>query len=138
MSNPAVVDTSVIVAGFLSGRGAAGYLLSAFFHDRLQLAYTGEILSEYADVLERTKFAGVIMPEDRAALILKLNIAGFRVQPAPVPAARWPDLDDVPFVAAALATERKIIVTLNSKDFAPAVALGVRVLSPSEARLALL
>ena len=131
---PVVLDTSVVVAGFLSARGSPGALLEAFFADRLQLAFSGEMLAEYAEVLARPKFAAVITPADRAAFILKLHVAGFRVEPAAVPRAKWPDPDDVPFVAAALATESKIIVTLNPRDFAPAAAIGVRILSPTVAR----
>ena len=41
-------------------------------------------------------------------------------------------------LSAALATEQKIIITLNFRDFASAAALGVRVLSPSVARSELL
>ena len=135
---PVVLDTSVVVAGFLSGRGSPGALLEAFFADRLLLAFSGEMLAEYAEVLARPKFAAVITPADRAAFILKLHVAGFRVEPANVPRARWPDPDDVPFVAAALVTEAKIIVTLNPRDFAPAASLGVRILSPTAARTELL
>ena len=131
---PVGLDTSVVVVGFLSARGSPGALLEAFFSDRLQLAFSGEVLAEYAEVLARPKFAAVITPADRAAFILKLHVAGFRVEPAIVPAAKWPDPDDVPFVAAALATDAKVVITLNPRDFAPAAALGVRIISPAAAR----
>ena len=131
---PVILDTSAIVAGFLSARGPSGALVDAFFADRLRLAFTPAMLAEYAEVLARPRFAGIIRPEDRAALILKLHVAGMRIDPAPVPAASWPDPDDVPFVAAALATEAKVVVTLNPRDFAPAIALGVHVLSPADAK----
>ena len=136
--NPIVLDTSVIVAGLISRRGAASELVQAFFDDRLQLAYTPEIISEYAEVLERPELAEEFKPNDRIGVLLKLRASGLLVKPAPVPRAEWPDLDDLPFVAAALATECKIVVTLNPRDFAPAVAFGARVLSPSEARRELL
>jgi putative PIN family toxin of toxin-antitoxin system len=133
-----VLDTSVIVTGLLSHRGASSALVEAFFNDRLQLAYTPAIIGEYAEVLERPEFAHAIEPADRIGLIVKMRTSGESVQPAIVPSAGWPDVDDLPFVAAALATECKIVVTLNRRDFLPAVALGVRVFSPSEARRALL
>ena len=136
--NAVVLDTSVIVAGLMARRGAASELVNAFFADRLQLAYTPAILGEYAEVLARPEFAEEFSPTDRIGVILKLRASGFLLKPAPVPEASWPDVDDLPFVAAALATERKIVVTLNSRDFGPAVAFGVRVLSPSEARRELL
>jgi predicted nucleic acid-binding protein len=56
------------------------------------------------------------------------------VKPAAVPAADWPDVDDLPFVAAALATEARVIITLNPDDFEPATRHGLRVLSPAQAK----
>jgi putative PIN family toxin of toxin-antitoxin system len=133
-----VLDTSVVVAGLLSRRGAAAALVDALFQDRLRLAYTAAILGEYAEVLARPEFAEAITPADRMGVLMKLRASGLLVSPVPVPKADWPDGDDLPFVAAALATERRFIVTLNSRDFAPALAIGVHVLSPSEARRVLL
>lgn len=135
---PVVLDTSVLIAGLLSPRGAAAALVDAFFGDRLLLAHTPQIFSEYAEVMERPEFSPAITPADRMGVILKLNFSGIAVKPAPVPTDDWPDADDLPFVAAALATEAKIIITLNPRDFIPALALGLRVLSPSEARRELL
>jgi putative PIN family toxin of toxin-antitoxin system len=133
-----VLDTSVLVAGLISRRGASAALVEALFRDQVRLAYTGAILSEYAEVLARPEFAGVILPSDRIGIILKLRVSGILVDPATVPPAEWPDVDDLPFIAAALATEQKIVITFNHRDFVPAIALGVRVLSPSEARRELL
>lgn len=133
-----VLDTSVLVAGLLAGRGAAAELVGAFFEGRLAVAYTPAILGEYAEVLERPEFAEVIKPNDRIAVLLKLRASGLLVESVAVSSADWPDVDDLPFVAAALAIEGKIVVTLNPRDFAPAKALGVSVLSPSEARRKLL
>ncbi|MDO8541338.1 MAG: PIN domain-containing protein [Opitutaceae bacterium] len=133
-----VLDTNVLVAGLVSRRGAAASLVDALFRDELRVAYTSATLCEYADVLDRPEFVDTILPSDRMGVIVKLRTSGMLVDPAAVPSADWPDADDLPFVAATLATGRKILVTLNRRDFAPAVALGVRVLSPSEARRELL
>ena len=133
-----VLDTSVLVSGLLSRHGAASTLVDAYFGDRLPLAYTPDILREYGEVLARPEFAAAITATDRLAILMKLRASGLRVEPARMPAVAWPDADDIPFVAAALATERKIVITLNPRDFAPASALGVRVLSPAEARRVLL
>ena len=135
--NPVVLDTSVLVAGFLSGRGPSGSLVEALFADRLKLAYSEAVLAEYVEVLARPEFSREITPADRMCFLLKLRSSGVQIIPRPVPAVGWPDPDDVPFVAVALATEEKIIVTLNRRDFAPATALGVRVLSPAKARVVL-
>ena len=133
-----ILDTSVMVAGLIARRGAASALVDAFFKNRLALAYTPAMLGEYAEVLERPEFSSVITPADRIGVILKIHTSGRLVEPVNVPHAAWPDVDDLPFVAAALATELKILVTLNPRDFEPAKAFGVRVLSPAEARRELL
>ena len=127
---PLVLDTSVLISGLI-GHGASSALIDALFADRLTIAHTTAILAEYADVMERPAFG--IEPSERAAIFLKIRASGIAVQPAAVPNLQWPDRYDVPFVAAALATEVKTVVTLNPKDFEPAKSLDVKVLSPSEA-----
>lgn len=133
-----VLDTSVLISGLLSPRGASGALVDAFFSDRLKLAYTSAIFAEYAEVMERPEFADVITAADRIAVLLKVRHCGVLVKPAAVPADDWPDVDDLPFVAAALATEARVIITLNPGDFEAAIRHGMRVLSPAQAKRDLL
>lgn len=133
-----VLDTSAVVAGHLSRRGASRALLQAFNQGTIRLAYTPDIIQEYAEVLARPRFAAAITQQDLIAFLMKVRASGALVEPAPTPAAQWPDPADLPFVIAALATAEKIIVTLNPSDFAPAKAFGVHVLSPGEAKLRLL
>lgn len=135
---PVVLDTSVLIAAHLSPYGAANDLLSAFYLDRLCLAHTSAIIAEYAEVMARPKFAAFIGSQGRIAFLMKLRSSGIAVTPAPVPADDWPDPDDLPFVAAALATTHKILVTLNPRDFAPAERHRVHVLSPAAAKRRLL
>jgi putative PIN family toxin of toxin-antitoxin system len=127
---PLVLDTCVLISGLI-GHGASIALIDAFFENQLSVAYTAEILAEYAEVMERPQFR--IESAERAAIFLKLRASAIMVEAAPVPAARWPDPKDLPFVAAALATELKTVVTLNPRDFVPAASLGVTVLSPRQA-----
>ena len=136
--NPVVIDTSVVIAATLSTTGASAALIDAFYADHLSVAYTDIILAEYMEVMERAEFSAFIDSKTRLSLAMKLRANGIFVQPSPVPAAAWPDIDDLPFVAAALSTSGKLIVTLNPRDFAPATTFGLRVLSPAEARRALL
>jgi predicted nucleic acid-binding protein len=68
-----VLDTSVLIAGLLSPRGAAAAFVDALFSDRVALAYTPEILAEYVEGMERPEFAGIITPADRVAIVLKLQ-----------------------------------------------------------------
>ena len=131
--NAVVLDTSVIIAAMLSPAGSSARLLDGFYADQLKLAYTGPMLTEYMEVMERPKFAAFISANTRQSFAMKLRASGIAVTAAPLSPTGWPDEDDIPFVAAALATEGKIVVTLNRRDFLPATAFGVRVLSPAEA-----
>lgn len=133
-----VLDISVLIPGLFSPRGALGALVDEFLSDRLKFAYTPAILSEYAEVMERPEFSEVITPADRMGVMLKVRHCGVLVKPAAVPADEWPDVDDVPFVVAALATEARVIITLNPDDFEPATRHGLRVLSPAQAKRKLL
>lgn len=130
-----VLDTSTLMAGLLARRGAAHELVERFFAGQLELHYTPAILAEYAEVMARPKF--LLESNEQIAVLLKLRSSARLVRPVPLPAQGWPDPDDIPFVAAALATEEKIVVTLNASDFGPARALGVRVLTPTEAVIVL-
>jgi predicted nucleic acid-binding protein len=123
-----VLDTSALVAGLLKRHGPAARLVNAFFANRFQLAYTSAILGEYAEVLARDEFG--FEPAEQFA---KLRTSGLAVVPHPIPSAAWPDPDDLPFVAAVLATADKVLVTLNPRDFAPAAKFGARIVSPRQA-----
>ena len=129
--NPVVLDTCVLISGLLSPTGASGVLLSAFFNDRLKIAYTHDILAEYADVMGRPHFK--IETSERIAIMMKLRATNLRVTPEPLPQIDWPDEKDIPFIAATLATESKIIITLNPRDFEPAKAFGLRIYNPAQA-----
>jgi len=133
--NPIVLDTCVLISGLLSPFGASGALLSAFFEDRLKLAYSGDIVAEYAGVMERAHFH--IAQSERIAILVKLRATGLRITPVTLPPIYWPDPKDLPFIATALATEAKTVITLNPRDFEPAKPFGLRILSPAQA-LALL
>lgn len=128
---PIVLDTCVLISGLLKPFGASGALVDAFFRDRLKLAWTSDIVAEYGEVMARDEFD--IESRERVAVVLKLRSCGEKVTPCPVPDAEWPDVDDLPFVAAALAVESRTIVTLNPRDVAPALDLGIRIVKPGEA-----
>ncbi len=125
-----VIDTSTLVAGLLSRRGAAARVVDAIFAGALRPVYVTAIIAEYAEVLARPELG--ITASDRWALSLKVRSAGVRVDPVAA-AIALPDDDDRPFIEAALATAAKVVVTSNPRDFAPAMAMGIQVFSPAEA-----
>ena len=124
----AVIDTNILVSALLTSGGVPAQLIAAIRSQTLTPVVSESILAEYAEVLCRPKFSfasnrGTSLLEDMKGLALFLK-------PQPVPLQDLPDLDDAPFIAAAL-TAGCAIITGNSKHFPPET--GVEALSPAEA-----
>ncbi|GHT56966.1 PIN domain-containing protein [Spirochaetia bacterium] len=51
-----VLDTNVIVSAFLNPKGIPGEILSLVLSEKIILCYDNKIISEYTDVLTRSKF----------------------------------------------------------------------------------
>ena len=122
-----VLDTSVLVAGLLSGRGAAAEVVEQVFRSTLVVLYDQRILDEYREVLARSEFAA-IDPEEVDALLFVLG------QGEPVTAAAYAgtmvDEDDRPFIEVALSGGADVVLTHNPKDFTEQP--GLPVMKPGE------
>jgi len=128
--NSWVLDTNVIVSGFLKSGGAPARLLDEFFVRRLRLVYDRRTMAEYADVLSRPELG--IDRRDYLGFFLMLRTAGEYLD-APALPLELPDPDDLPFVELAAASAEKTIVTRNRAHFQLAQSMGIRVPSPEEA-----
>ncbi len=123
----AVIDTNVLVSALLTPAGVAAQLLVAIRAVALVPVVSHEILAEYVEVLNRTKFRfAKASVED---LLDDMRALAVFVMPDPLPIERLPDLSDAPFIAAAKAVACPV-VTGNAKHF-PA-RLGLHVLSPAQ------
>lgn len=129
-----VLDTNVIVSGFLKPHAPPARLLSAFFARRLRLVYDNRILAEYAEVLARPEFG--LERNDWIGFLMFLRATGECITP-PAVTLKLPDPDDLPFIETALATPAKLVVTRNLTHFRPAEALGLRIMTPADAWLEL-
>lgn len=125
-----VLDTNVIVSGFIKPGAPPARLLSAFFGRRLRLVYDRRMLAEYGEVLARPEFG--ISRHDYSGFLLMLQTWGELLKPPPV-RIDLPDRDDQPFIETGLASAEKTVVTKNFAHFWPAEKLGLRILSPAEA-----
>ena len=125
-----VLDTNVVVSGFLNPHGAPGTLVRLAASGELQLCYDSRILSEYREVLARPKFG--LDPEALNDFLEQVEADGFPVDPAPL-ARRLPDPTDEPFLEAAVAGRAVCLVTGNLRHFPANRRCGVRVLSPAPA-----
>lgn len=124
-----VIDTNVVVAGLLNPHGASARVLGAVLDGRLKLVYDARILAEYRDVLARSRLK--LTPEKVTAFLVGLRSQAL-VTPTTL-AAIGPDVADIVFVEAALATIDRTIVTGNLADYPPEILHGVRVLTPAQA-----
>ena len=95
-------------------------------------AWDNKILLEYRDVLSRPKFR--LSKTAVRALLAALPQSGF-YRLVPAQEMKLPDPEDLPFVAMALATPDKTIITGNPIHYPEAAMqkIGVQILSPRQA-----
>ena len=129
-----VLDTNVIIAAFRSRNGASNLLLRLVDRDLVKPLCSTALLLEYEAVLSREKTRKAtghsledvaIVMSGLAAVCEGVNIA-FRHRPMLADAADEMVLD------VALNGMVKTIVTHNLRDFHPARALGIAVVTPAE------
>ena len=125
-----VLDTNVVVSGLLNPAGATGQLLLAVRDGRIRAAWTPSILSEYASVLRRPKFG---FPQPFVANFIGSFAEAWEIKRSPKLRVELPDRSDEIFLAAALGTTDKVLVTGNVKHFPPESRLEAIVLTPAEA-----
>lgn len=113
-----VVDTNVLVSALLSGRedAATVQLVARMLTGAFTPVYSGAMLAEYRDVLNRPKFG--FSPEVVDYLLAAIEKFGLWVEPEPS-GALLPDVKDLPFYEAALEkrAEGGWLVTGNLRHF---------------------
>lgn len=124
-----VVDTNVVVSGLLTPSGHSARLLDAVLDGRVKLVYDARILAEYRDVLRRPRLK---LAPDKIQAFLKGLHGQMLVTPKALEST-GPDPDDIAFVAVALGTADRTIVTGNLAHYPPEILHGVRVLTPAQA-----
>jgi putative PIN family toxin of toxin-antitoxin system len=124
-----VLDTNVLIPGILKPYSKAATILHLVADGIIQLAYDLRILSEYRDVLNRTRFnfakenvEGFLEQIEEEELLVSVKPLKFHL----------PDPDDEPFLEVALSGEVKAIVTGNKSHFPRKDYQGVKILSPTE------
>ncbi|NNJ97673.1 MAG: putative toxin-antitoxin system toxin component, PIN family [Gammaproteobacteria bacterium] len=122
-----VLDTNVLVSGILSPNGPPAAVLRALLTERVTLCFDERIISEYRDVLTRTKFSfDLDLVEE---LIGFLEAAGSPTLASPL-AVKLPDPWDQMFIEVAVSSNAGFLVTGNLKHFPETARAGIRVVSP--------
>ena len=124
-----VIDTNVLVSAVLTPGRVCDQLLQQAVAGRFVPAWDNSLLAEYRAVLSRPKF-GLSRSAIRE-MLASFPQSGFRQGIAT--GVKLPDPNDTSFVAVALATEDKTIITGNPKHFPLLSIKPVKTLSPREA-----
>src|SRR4030043_1102667 len=124
-----VLDTNVLVSGILKPYSKAATILRLVTDGTIQLAYDLRLLSEYRDVLNRSKFN--FAKENVEGFLEQTEEEGLLVSVKPLK-FHLPDLDDEPFLEVALSRGAKAIVTGNRRHFPKKEYEGGKILSPAE------
>ena len=125
-----VLDTNVLMAALLKRGGPNRRVLRITIAnpDIFRICYSSQMVAEYEDVLARPAITARGLQDEAAALLGLVKRIGCEVVPKPVYALIYPDLDDRPFLEAAVYVDGALI-TNNLRDFP---FLGVTVLGPEE------
>lgn len=124
-----VLDTNVIVSGFLNPYGPPGSIVGFAASGDLTICYDARILAEYREVLLRPKFELDAQAVDD--FLSQIETEGEPVTAAPL-RHRLLDHADEPFLEVALGGHVDCLVTGNRKHFPTHLCLGMKVLAPVE------
>jgi len=123
-----VLDTNVLVSGLLSPYGPPGEIVRLVSSGSITLGLDARILSEYAEVLLRPRFA--FDGDAVGALLDNVVFRGTMAASSPL-VERLPDPDDEPFLEVARACDAEFLVTGNLSHFPAELRQGVLVVSPA-------
>ena len=122
-----VLDTNVLVSGFLSPHGPPAAIMRSVLADRLTVCFDERILIEYREVLGRSRFGFDKRRVDDVLEVVEEN--GERVL-AEVLDLALPDPGDAMFVEVAVAAGAECLVTGNERHFPIDRLPDVSVLAP--------
>lgn len=125
-----VLDTNVLVSGFLNAYGKPGQIINLLYENRFQIAYDDRILGEYEDILTRQKFS--FEPSKARALITHIELTGELIEAEPFFNFSLQDPDDLPFAEVFITAKAQALVTGNSRHFTPLVEKKLPVYSPAQ------
>jgi putative PIN family toxin of toxin-antitoxin system len=124
-----VLDTNIIVsAGIKPGSVPAELVMNWVLEGQIQVVTSPWIVSEYREVVRRTKFRRYGFPPHWLEFLIEESL---RLPDPATWAKRGPDPKDLPFLALAHVAGAWL-VTGNLKHFPETVRNGVTVLSPTE------
>lgn len=130
MKPQAVIDTNVVVSGFLSPLGPPGRIVDWLRGGAVRAVLDERIFAEYREVLARPVFR--LPPAEVAVVLAAIRRQAIQIEVKPGVLARGlPDPDDATFWECAW--QAKVpLVTGNLRHFPKSAMRGVRVVTPAE------
>ena len=111
-----VIDTNVLVSGNLNAAGPPGRIIDMSLSRKIILAYDDRIISEYEEVLRRSKFR---FPASWVDSFLELIQVLGQHTVAPSLDVTLTDQDDLVFLEVATASDAACLITGNMRHFEP-------------------
>jgi putative PIN family toxin of toxin-antitoxin system len=109
-----VLDTNIIVSAFLNPRGIPAEILSLVLSEKIILCYDNKILSEYTEVLNRSKFN---FNNELAADFLEFVKSHGEYILAEPQAIPFIDEDDKMFYEVFKSSDAQYIITGNTRHY---------------------
>jgi len=128
-----VLDTSVLVAGLRSNRGASFQILQAVRWSDIRIAVSVALVLEYEAVLLRPGLVPGFRPEEIGRFIDALCRLAVHQEIFFAWRPFLPDPDDDLVLELAVAAAAPFVITHNISDFVRSDTLGVRAITPAEA-----
>ena len=124
-----VLDTNVIISGILKPYSKAAAILHLVADGTIRLAYDLRLLSEYRDVLNRSKLN--FAKENVGAFLDQVEQEGLLASAKPLK-IHLSDPDDEPFLEVALSAGAEAMISGNKLHFPKKQYEGVEISSPAE------
>jgi predicted nucleic acid-binding protein len=124
-----VLDTNVLISAALTRGGTCDLIFQALADGQFAAAWDYPSVAEYREVLARPRFR--FSRPVQAELLALFDLAWHTPAAGQVPSL--PDPHDEAFLAVALATPDRVLVTGNVKHFPLTLRSGATVLTPREA-----
>jgi putative PIN family toxin of toxin-antitoxin system len=127
-----VLDTNVLYAGFYSSKGASFKVLRAIEEGKLQIVISTTLLFEYEDILRRNQAILGLSNQEIEKILDYLCLRSEHQKIYFLWRPYLPDPKDDHLLELAIASETKVIVTHNTKDFKGVEEFGIRSITPKK------
>jgi putative PIN family toxin of toxin-antitoxin system len=109
-----VLDTNIIVSAFINPKGTPGEIISLILARKITICYDNRILSEYTEILKRSKFDFDNILIDEFLSFIKENGEYIIAEPQKT---KFSDEDDKIFYDVYKSSDANYIITGNKKHF---------------------